>query len=292
MNPNAHIVSSIPEDWFYLADFTSYKTFVYDVYETKGGARISGGDGRTDGSGFAWINSEGWDLEPGSYLVVSDGNTSKDLEVEGFTFNIFDTSNGVLLGTVPGQEGRLVWVGIGFEDDGWSMEVLTDVNGNWVADFGASVPDFQWVAAQIFDDDGDASELRPASFATLTIVANQSDWVDSGIALSAGQSYSVQAFGLMNPCSDTYPNGPEICIFYPPSGGDWVVPYDNIYGVFPGEGLPFMVLLGKVGDGQPFEIGEGGTFTAGQAGTLWLTPNDNFRTDNQGAYYVRVWLEP
>jgi hypothetical protein len=32
-----------------------------------------------------------------------------------------------------------------------------------MADFGQPVPsDYQWVAAQIFDDDGDASEVRPA----------------------------------------------------------------------------------------------------------------------------------
>ena len=58
---------------------------------------------------------------------------------------------------------RLVWVGIGFPDDGWSMEVFTDAQGNWVADFGAPVtPDYEWVAAQVFDEDGDASEVRPS----------------------------------------------------------------------------------------------------------------------------------
>ena len=43
------------------------------------------------------------------------------------------------------------------------MEVFTDPQGNWVADFGAPVaPDYEWVAAQVFDEDGDASEVRPS----------------------------------------------------------------------------------------------------------------------------------
>ena len=36
------------------------------------------------------INAEGrWNLEPGNYLVVSDGNTTKDLMLEEFTFDVF-----------------------------------------------------------------------------------------------------------------------------------------------------------------------------------------------------------
>ena len=58
---------------------------------------------------------------------------------------------------------RQVWVGIGFENDGWSMEVFTDAQGGWSADFDAPVPgDYRWVAAQVFDEDGDASEVRPS----------------------------------------------------------------------------------------------------------------------------------
>jgi hypothetical protein len=243
-------------------------------------------------NGFAWIESEGWDLEPGNYLVVSDENTLKDLVIEDFTFDVFNLSNGQLIGTAPEPYGRNVWVGIGWENDGWSMDVTTVGTGVWIADFGQPVPsDYQWVAAQIFDEDGDASELRPSAVIDLAI-ANQPDWVNSGIYVRAGQSFMIEALGSMNPCSDTYPNGSEICIFYTPLGAEWAVPYENEFGIFPGPDLSFMALLGRIGDGDPFYVGAGGTFTAEQDGTLWFTPNDNLRTDNQGAYSVRVLLEP
>lgn len=425
------IVASITEDWFYLQEFSPDKILDFTVYEAQGGKPIWKGTVTTDRSGFAWIDSEGrWNLEPGNYLVVKDGSNTKDLIIEGFTFDVFDVSLGFLQGTAPEPFGRAVSVGIGcWQRDDLTMEVTTNENGAWVADFGAPVPhDFGCVYAQIYDSDGDASELRPdrivdlwvsaytydygtwvagdhryhfeatwtggseitdeiyfnvsdeaelydgfallrpgavragtdcpavgaihpdqltrflagyvtdqamtyeeamtffesltaeavwdggtsadlirheilpfrlddwlqyvCTFTAKLILANQPDWVNSGITVSAGQSFTVEASGLMNPCSDTYPNGPDFCIFYAPEGAEGVVPYENEFGIFPGPGLRFMALLGRIGDGEPFYVGAGGTFTAEQDGTLWFTPNDNLRTDNQGAYSVLVWLEP
>ena len=72
----------------------------------------------------------------------------------------FDLASGQLSGTAPEPYGRRVWVGIGWQDqDAWTMNVTTDGTGVWFADFGQPVPsDYWWVAAQIFDEDGDASE--------------------------------------------------------------------------------------------------------------------------------------
>jgi len=297
--PRSRIVASITEDWFYLQEFSPNKTIKFTVFEAQGEKPIWKGETTTDDSGFAWINAEDrWNLEPGNYLVVKDGRNSKDLIIEGFTFDVFSITNGQLFGTAPEPYGRNVWVGIGWENDGWSMDVTTDGAGSWLADFGNPVPtDYQWVAAQIFDDDGDASELRPSVVIDWSLViANQEDWVDSEIFVDEGQSFTIEALGLMNPCADTYPNGPDFCIFYTPLG-DGAVPDENELGPFPGPGLSFMALLGRIydenDDGAPFYIGAGGTFTAEKSGTLQFTPNDNLRTDNQGSYIVSVmFLEP
>jgi len=171
--PNPRIVASITEDWFYLVEFTSEVAVNYSVYESEGGTLVFQGTATTDGSGFVWVDAEErWDLEPGNYLMVSDGNTTRELVIEGFTFDVFDLANGHLEGTAPSPFGRTVWVGVGFENDSWSMEVSTDLNGNWAADFDTPVPsNYQWVAAQIFDEDGDASELRPDQVVNLWVSA-------------------------------------------------------------------------------------------------------------------------
>jgi len=159
-------VASITENWFYIVGFLPGATLDLSIYESEGGSLVWNQGWTADVNGFAWIESDvhGVDLEPGSYLVVSDGITTKELVIEGFTFDTFDLTTGILQGTVPGFTDRLVWVGIGIEGSTWVMAVNTDEYGDWVADFGMPVPlDYYWVAAQIFDGDGDASELRPAT---------------------------------------------------------------------------------------------------------------------------------
>lgn len=171
--PNPRIVASITEDWFYLQEFSPDTTVAFTVYQAQGGMPIWKGSATTDASGFAWINAEDrWNLEPGSYLVVKDGSNRKDLVIEGFTFDTFNLTNGQLSGTAPEPYGRKVWVGIGWQNDSWSKDVNTDETGAWLADFGTPVPsDYQWVAAQIFDADGDATELRPDRVLDLWVAA-------------------------------------------------------------------------------------------------------------------------
>ena len=164
------IVVQITDDWFRAENFTPNAELTFWVYEAEGGPLLRHPENtwQLDDSGYVtvgmWELAEYIDLVPGNYLVVSDGTITRELVLEAFTFNVFDLTNGHLEGTAPEPFGRTVWVGIGLENDAWIMEVTTDLNGNWNADFGAPVPsDYQWVAAQIFDADGDASEVRPAS---------------------------------------------------------------------------------------------------------------------------------
>jgi len=162
--PPPRILVQISDDWFEGQNFSPNSQQTYEIYESDGGALLLSGtmQAGSQGTAFAWVGDQ-VDLVPGNYLVIFDGITTKELVLEALTFDLFDLSQGLLQGTAPPPEGRLVWVGIGFADDGWSMEVFTDPQGNWVADFGAPVaPDYEWVAAQVFDEDGDASEVRPS----------------------------------------------------------------------------------------------------------------------------------
>jgi hypothetical protein len=166
--PIPRIVVQITDDWFRAENFTPNAELTFWVYESEGGELLRHPENtwQLDDSGYVtvgmWELEEYIDLVPGNYLVVSDGEVWKELTLEDFTFDVFDLTNAHLQGTAPEPFGRPVWVGIGFENDAWTMDITTDGAGSWLADFGQPVPsDYQWVAAQIFDDDGDASELRP-----------------------------------------------------------------------------------------------------------------------------------
>ena len=167
--PNPRIVVQITDDWFRAENFTPNAELTFWVYESEGGELLLHPENtrQLDDSGYVtvgmWEFEENIDLVPGNYLVVSDGEITKELTLEDFTFDVFSTTNGQLSGTAPEPFGRPVWVVIGFENDAWTMDITTDETGAWSAEFGQPVPSgYQWVAAQIFDDDGDASELRPA----------------------------------------------------------------------------------------------------------------------------------
>jgi len=161
------ILASITFNWFQAENFTPDTPLTMSIYASPdpGAALLWEETRQTDGAGFVFVGE--WehpvDLVPGHYLVVSDGSTAKDLVLEAVTFDLFDLPLGLLQGTAPEPFGRSVWVGIGWEYDGWSMDVVTDEYGAWTADFGGPVPpDFTWVAAQVFDPDGDASEVYPS----------------------------------------------------------------------------------------------------------------------------------
>ena len=156
--PDPRMVASLSENWVYFVDFIPGSTLTLSIIGADWELTST-----ADVNGFAWINLEGWELKPDDRLVVTDGNTKKELVVEGFTFDVFDLTNGHLAGTAPEPFGRTVWAGFGYEDGGWSQYVTTDGTGAWLADYGGPIPpDYWWVWAQIFDDDGDATELRPA----------------------------------------------------------------------------------------------------------------------------------
>ncbi len=228
-------------------------------------------------------------MEAGDHIVMTDENAGliKEVWITNLAVIDFDLDAGQVFGTYDPAYDLWTWL---FDLEG-QVPAMDPDHGTWVATF-SELPPGAWGGATQSDADGDGTSIDFQVPNLRVVIANEPDWVNSGITVSAGQTFRIEASGLMNPCLDTYPNGADYCILYTPIGGEGVVPYENEYGIFPGPGLRFMGLLGRVGDGEPFYIGEGGPFTAEQTDMLWFTPNDNLRTDNQGAYSVLVWLGP
>jgi hypothetical protein len=162
--PNPRIVVQIDDDWIRAEEFAPCTELTFEIYDFEGGSlQVDPPEtSMSDETGTAWLHPS-LDLQPPNYFVITDGFTIKALELEAFTFNLLDLTTGLAEGSAPPPYERDVWIGIGFPDDGWDRLVQTDESGNWAADFEQPIPhNFDWVAAQIFDNDGDASEIRPA----------------------------------------------------------------------------------------------------------------------------------
>jgi len=181
-----NILASITFDWFEALDFAPETTIHIQIYDAPAGALLWEGDRVTDTDGFVHIGE--WEhpanFIPGVYIVIADGTTTKALELEAVTLDVFDTETDYLSGTAPPTGGgRQVRVATGNESSGCEMYVTADpATGAWEADFAndvvpCDVTGDMWGAAQVFDADGDTTEANPVPDPNFTVFPHR-EWFD------------------------------------------------------------------------------------------------------------------
>lgn len=129
-------------------------------------------------------------------------------------------------------------------------------------------------------------------------VSVDGEWVDLGIILEPGQTFTITASGVVNIWStceedkvdEGYPDIDCSLMTITPAG---TVAFDPAEDNYPFPGANVGALVGRVGDGDIFLIGEGGTFTTDAGGPLLVKINDipEFTDDDQGFFNVVVTLE-
>ena len=136
----------------------------------------------------------------------------------------------------------------------------------------------------VFDDDryvGDDDAYTPgpmgqAGIGTDVTVRADTPWTDTGIVLRAGESFRLDANGLVN-WGPGRSDGPA---------GELGSPYN---GNRPMPNRAGGALIGRVGNGEPFFVGPGQTsFRASTSGRLYLGVNDDYLGDNTGSFRVFV----
>ncbi len=111
----------------------------------------------------------------------------------------------------------------------------------------------------------------------ISVIANQ-PWTDTGIPVSAGQTYTITGAGTIAF------NGPGSVATPAGVGG----PCNNP-GNAPVPNLPCISMTGKIGPGgPPFYVGNSKTFVAPFDGELFLGVNDDYFPDNSGAWIANV----
>jgi hypothetical protein len=110
------------------------------------------------------------------------------------------------------------------------------------------------------------------------IVSANQPWQDSGIRLHDGERFTVTAKGKWSPW-------PLMLLWSGPEGNaDWS-----------GHEVPWITsgaLMGRIGEGQPFEIGAQGSFIANSGGKLLFAMNDPFDylSDNLGSIDSAIYV--
>jgi hypothetical protein len=120
-------------------------------------------------------------------------------------------------------------------------------------------------------------------------IPGTSDWVDTTINVTTGQSFTLTAWGAVNPCVNA---SRSVCV---PHGPEGIVEIGTVAQADPGRTTTYPMsdaiiaaLVGRIGDGAPFYVGTGGTFIADGEGTLQFRINDSPLENNDGSFFVEI----
>lgn len=97
----------------------------------------SGSPGRTDQLGglFADADLDGFELQPGSVLTVSDGTTTRDATIPLLTFDRFDPGQGIASGTTSLTRQDRVELYLTNSDGTAVRGAVTPTAGRWIVEF-------------------------------------------------------------------------------------------------------------------------------------------------------------
>lgn len=107
-------------------------------------------------------------------------------------------------------------------------------------------------------------------------------WASTGVTVPSGIVLGIAASGTVYVTSSYSVN---------PAGTQSCLPSSNYPGAnppFPAAHLPCWSLIGRIGNGPPFEIGTSTTITTTSPGLLYLSVNDNNFADNSGSWLVDI----
>jgi hypothetical protein len=168
------------------------------------------------------------------------------------------------------------------------------------------IPAGFWTTIEPGEAPGEPTEMNPQNFSAAPVdllpepfnvpvpvtVVPSAGWIDTGIAIAAGQTVAIGAGGQINLWPDCTPDAsPERpCSVYT-TGPDGIPDFGN---------QPIIVdalvaaLVARVGDGAPFAVGSGAVIVTSDEGNLWLRINDGDDVigDDTGAFLVAVFVTP
>ncbi len=142
--------------------------------------------------------------------------------------------------------------------------------------------------------------LLPEPVGIPVLVRSNNVWRDTGIAVDAGDTFTLLTGGLINfwdncETEKVSAGQPDIdcsSLVFDPAGGDPVTTSGAVLGsdmsLFPVPVAPPHSLVGRIGT-TTFFVGNGGSFTASESGTLEFRAND-VDLNNLGAFFVSVVL--
>lgn len=272
------IVATPAEQDLWFAELTPNSTATLMIYESQGGSLLVGPESLPT---YDWGQS-GWcciSLPPGTFIVVTDDVTgiTKELTIVDTTFDIVDIENDLAFGTAPPNADLTVSTHDPLTNEDHHINVESDSDGNWVANFGEAGFDilpYTEMFAGVVDDDGDQTIDTPPYF-----IASSDGWA-SVRSYSLGSSITIEVYDspggnlLFGPKVYSLNNEGGTFIVYPWAIGYYIVITDNLTNYYKSlilEDISLRVDLERdivMGKSQPHAIVEAKAL--GTEGHVWL----------------------
>jgi hypothetical protein len=118
------------------------------------------------------------------------------------------------------------------------------------------------------------------------VVPGTVPWANTGLFLTSGQPFSVSASGTIDINVNCYPGESGYCA----TGAEYNSPNGNSAYHYPvlASQLTDWSLIGRIGNGAPFEVGSNSSLVANNSGVLYLSINDSYFGDNSGSWTANI----
>ncbi|MBI5943075.1 MAG: BMP family ABC transporter substrate-binding protein [Chloroflexi bacterium] len=189
--------ASLDGDWINGNNWTPNNNVSIRIYEAEGGASI--------GDTFTWgtdnygnfnanLGNEGIDIQPGSYITVTDNYSGvvKTLSLPNLTIDYLDPVNDVAGGSAP-ADTRLS-VDFNNQQENIQFDLFSESDGTWEADFAAHDFDLQPGSSgnvRTSDADGDVIQVNGYIFNPIINVRANDDRVE-GWQWAAGATVTIE----------------------------------------------------------------------------------------------------
>jgi Tol biopolymer transport system component len=162
--PPPRIYAGLTDDTIRYEYTAPYAPVTFSLYDAPQGNLLWEDSRTADEAGFSWVSI--WDyrreLDPGTFIVVTDGIHTNELVVEEVSIDLVDEEENILAGKAP--EGRFVWVVANNDPDHCGVSLEAGPGNVWQFDFDDLACDItadMVFYAQVMDDEEDTSEANP-----------------------------------------------------------------------------------------------------------------------------------
>jgi len=159
-----HLEASLVDDQIGFYNFHPFNSLTYQIYQSENGDLLLEETLETDELGHAYFENQNRliDLVQGNFIVAQNDATGQEISLEmGYlTLGTVDFKTNTLSGQAEANVTVWIYAYDLLTEAEHSMEVVSNAEGEWFAEFDADLHMDMELYARVFDEEGDETAVR------------------------------------------------------------------------------------------------------------------------------------